>query len=384
MGVRHNTDGEAGPAPLLRTLADLDDEYAMILALLDRAAAARRFARKIPETVGVDMGWVGERDGDDRLVLHHVVNAVTTGVDGLVVPIGAGLGGLVLETGRPAWVRDYNTATEITHEFTSQVDAEGVKAMIAVPIVGEDGVLGVLYGANRYEAEFGDRAADALVELAARTAAANLVAERSRHAASVAVHEERRRLALELHDTVGATLFTLRAGIERIADQPDLDATTRDQLAAVERHARDAAAAVRGFMRVLNAPPEEVALGVALREHCRALTERCGVEARVVVLTELPTMPYSRVRILTDAARECLLNVEKHAQAHSVVVSVFAVRDGVGVTLSDDGIGLSEDYDENPGLGLAALAERLAQAGGTAAIGPCEDGGAVVQLWIPA
>jgi len=88
----------------------------------------------------------------------------------------------------------------------------------------------VLYGANFEETEFGDRTTYAMEQVAARTAAADVVAERARHAAEVAVHEERRRVALELHDTVGAMLFTLGAGIRRLGDEPGLDQTVRARL----------------------------------------------------------------------------------------------------------------------------------------------------------
>jgi signal transduction histidine kinase len=255
--------------------------------------------------------------------------------------------------------------------------------MIAVPITHDGELLGVLYGADRRETEFGDRAAQALEQLAARTAAAGVVAERARHAAEVAVHEERRRVALELHDSVGAMLFTLRAGIRRLGDEPELDDRVRARLTAIEQQAVDAAAALRGSLRVLNAPPEQVALGVALREHTRAFADRTGVNARMITLTELPTLQRSRAVALADATREALLNVEKHAKAQSVVVSVFALRDGVAVTVSDDGVGLDDDYTRGDGLGLTSVSERIARVGGTVTIGRDDDGGATFQAWAP-
>src|SRR5580704_17888075 len=71
--VRH-TDRPADPKPLVRALADLDDEYAAVLALLDQPAATHRLVVKVPDVAGVDMGWVGESVAADRLVLHYVVN----------------------------------------------------------------------------------------------------------------------------------------------------------------------------------------------------------------------------------------------------------------------------------------------------------------------
>jgi len=381
VGNRQGAAQQAAPSP--DVLLGLDEEYADILALLDRAAAMGRIVSKVPQSAGVDVAWVGEPEGADRLVLHHTVNVVTSGVHGLVVPVGVGLGGQVATQRRPLWESDYCSAPYITGVFRAQAEAEGVKAMIAVPIVHDGELFGVLYGANRRLTEFGDRTVQALEQLAARTAAAQVVAERARHVAEVAVHEERRRVALELHDSVGAMLFTLRAGLQRLRDEPGLDEDIRTRLTTLNEHATEASAALRGSLRVLSAPPEEVALCVALRGHCRAFQDRTGIKARVITLTELPILERSRVGALADAAREALLNVEKHAQAQSVVVSVFAVREGVAVTVSDDGVGLDSDPAVADGLGLAAMTEQVARVGGSVTIGRNDDNGVTLQAWVP-
>jgi len=365
-------------------LEELDGEFAEILALLDQQAAARRMVANVPRLAGVDLAWVGEPDGDDKIVLHHAVQAETDLIEGLVVPAGAGLGGQVLLARRPLWVSDYCTAPEITHQFATRAATEGIKAMIAVPMVHDSRLLGVLYGANRYRRQFGDRTTRTLQHVADRTAAAQMVAERARHAAEVAVHEERRRVALELHDSVGAMLFTLHAGLQRLIDEPQLDDQIRARVGMLEQQAVEAAAALRGSLRVLTAPPEQLALCVALREHCSAFADRTGVSARLITLTELPTMPAPRAAALSDAVREALLNAEKHAQAQSVVVSVHTHRGGVAVTVSDDGVGLEQGYTRGDGLGLAAMSERVARLGGTVTVGPNDDDGVTVQAWVPA
>jgi signal transduction histidine kinase len=367
--------------PVPDVLLALDAQYAEILGLLDRPAAVRRMVANVPPIVGVDIAWVGEPTGDDRIVLRHPVNTTTGVVEGLVVPLGIGLGGRVMAARRPLWVSDYCADVDISHRFKTQAESEGVKAMIAVPMLYGGQMLGVLYGANRVETDFGDRATAALEQMAARTTAAAVVAERARHAAEVAVHEERRRLALELHDTVGAMLFTLGAGIRRLGTEPGLDHEIRSRLSVMTEQAAEAAAALRGSLRVLSAPPEQVALGVAIREHCRAFSERTGTPARMITLTDLPRLPHSRITALADAAREGLLNVEKHARAKSVVVSLFAAGDGVAVTVSDDGAGLARHTAD--GLGLTAMTDRLARIGGRVTISSNEDGGVTLNAWIP-
>jgi signal transduction histidine kinase len=215
---------------------------------------------------------------------------------------------------------------------------------------------------------------------------AQIVAERAQHAAEVAVHEERRRLALDLHDTVGAMLFTIRAGMQRLGNEPQLDAQVRARLSAMEQQAAQASVALRGSLHVLHAPPEQVALGVALRGHCRAFSDRTGIAVQMITLSELPTLPRARMVALADATREALLNVEKHARAAHVVMSVFAVHDGVSVAISDDGVGLHADFAQRDGLGLASISERISRVGGKLSIGPKEDNGdgVTVQAWVPA
>jgi signal transduction histidine kinase len=374
----------ADPTPVPDALVALDAEYAEILGLLDRSAAVSRLVATVPDLAGVDMAWIGEPDGEDRIVLGKSVNTLRRLVEGLVVPVGVGLGGRVLAARRALWVSNYLTSGDITRHFRPLATMEEMRAMIAVPIIHDGRLLGVLYGANFAETEFGDRATHAMEQVAARTAAAEVVAERARHAAEVAVHEERRRVALELHDTVGAMLFTLGAGIRRLGDEPGLDQTVRARLSGIEQQAMEAAAALRGSLRVLSVPPEQVALGVALRELCTAFQDRTGTPARILTLTELPTLAGSRIGALAAAAREALLNVEKHAKAESVIVSVFALRAGVAVTVSDDGGGVVAARLGSAGLGLPATADRLARLGGTLSITTNDDGGVTLQAWVPA
>jgi signal transduction histidine kinase len=103
----------------------------------------------------------------------------------------------------------------------------------------------------------------------------------------------------------------------------------------------------------------------------------------MIVLTELPPLPGSRVAALADAAREGLLNVEKHAAARSVVASLFTTRGGVAVTVSDDGSGLAGDPNRSGGLGLAAASDRVARIGGNLTISTNEDGGVTLHAWVP-
>jgi LuxR family transcriptional regulator, regulator of acetate metabolism len=366
-------------------LFDMDEDYARVLSLLDRRTAFRSVLERLPGDLGVDVAWLGELDEAGNVTLGHAVQTRTDVLVGLVVPPGIGLGGRVVLTGRPQWVSNYPVANDLYHPFSVQANREGIKGMIGVPLVHAGRCLGVLYAGDRVEATYGDLTVRALEAAANRAASAAIVAERARHSAEVAVHEERRRLALQLHDTVGAMLFTIGAGVRRLgdelADAPDL----RDRLAMIERHATEAGVVLRESLQALHAPPDAVALSVALRADCRAFEERTGIPVRFVVLDDPPPLHTSRATALAEAVREALLNVEKHAQADSVLVSVFrSTSGGVTVTVYDDGIGPDNNSKEGSGLGIAAATDRLGRVGGRLVIGRNDDGGTTVRASVPA
>jgi signal transduction histidine kinase len=363
-------------------LLELDDDYVQLLSLLDRRTAFRSILDRLPGEIGIDIAWVGELDPTGDIRLGHAVRARTDVFDGLVVPPGIGLGGRVLQTGQPQWVANYPAAADL-RPFSAQAEHEGVKGMVAVPLVHAGHWLGVLYGADRAEASYGDLAVKALEVAAARAANAATVAERARHSAEVAVQEERRRLALQLHDTVGAMLFTIGAGVRKLGDDLTHDPDLRARLETIERQAADAAAVFRESLHALHAPPDSVALAVALRADCRSFEERTGIPTRLLVLDDLPPLHASRTGALAAAVREALLNVEKHAQASSVLVSVFHTRGGATVTVYDDGVGPPCATDDRRGLGLAAATDRLERVGGYLTVGRNDDGGVTVQAWAP-
>jgi signal transduction histidine kinase len=369
-------------------LLQLDDESARLAMLLDRRAALDGMVASVPEAAGADVAFVGVPDGDDRIVLLHKAQAAASALDRLVVPAGWGLAAKVVASLQPQWVRDYVTDQSIAHidRVDRSVAAEGVRAILAVPILDQGRVLGVLYAGQRAATTFDGRTVDALVAAARRAATAVTIAERARHHAEVAVQEERRRLALELHDSVGAMLFAIGAGVRGLGEEPSLDAEVRGRLAAIERQAGNASATLRLSLQALSAPSQDLALAVALRCDCRCFEERTGLVARVILLTEVPPLRAGAARALADSVREALLNVEKHARARSVVVTVSTHRHGVLVVVADDGVGFSAASagpGEPGGLGLPSIRDRLARVGGAVQIDDNDDGGATLRLWAP-
>ncbi|MFR9674894.1 LuxR C-terminal-related transcriptional regulator [Streptomyces sp. TR02-1] len=88
----------------------------------------------------------------------------TSALRGLTIAPGSGLGGKAAARARPVSVTDYRTSRGISHEYDAAVAAEGLRSVLALPVMAGSHVRGVLYAALRCPAPLGDRATDAAAE----------------------------------------------------------------------------------------------------------------------------------------------------------------------------------------------------------------------------
>jgi signal transduction histidine kinase len=261
-------------------LDQIEREYAAVIALLDRSAAFRHAAALVPAEAGIDVGFAAERIDDlDTLSVCAVSGNHTDALLELVIPAGMGLSGKVATLRHPIVVSDYLREPGITHDFDPQWRAEGLRAAVAVPVSRGHWFYGVLCGAAREPGDIPDRTIDALMRLARQTGLAIEVADHAREMADVAVHEERRHLALTIHDSVGAILFSIGAAARDLETERECEPALRARLKFIEQQVAKASAQLRSALRSLNEVPQEVSLGVALRSECRALEERTGMKA---------------------------------------------------------------------------------------------------------
>jgi signal transduction histidine kinase len=362
-----------------------------VSALLDTSAIVRLAVKEAHDLVGTDVVSIALMEGD-TLVMQagHGVRGVRF-LD-LSIPRGAGLGGRVLELGEPVCVADYSRDPGITRDYVDVVvREEGIGGITGAPIMYDGELLGVLYGAVRSKGQIGDRSHALLVEYAgildSRLAAARDAARRQ----LLRLHEERQRTAFELHDTVGQLLFGIGVaarnarGRMRSGDERELE---RD-LVTIEAEASRAASSLRDALRSLRSPPPEQALAVALQTAARAFEDRCGVHVHYIVIGEAAALPQRVEDSVRAVVREALHNVEKHAEATLVLLTLCYEEHACEVVVQDDGVGLAQDVDldalrpAHGGLGLESLARRVDSCGGTAAVIRNDDGGTTVRVRLP-
>ncbi|MGQ4614697.1 LuxR C-terminal-related transcriptional regulator [Nocardia sp. R7R-8] len=131
--------------------------------------ALRAEIRWVAGTAGVPVAFGGEVHAD-ALLLSEFVGTLTNGLRGLAVVRASGLGGQVMDSGRPAVVSDYRRASSITHDYDGPVAGEGIRSVLAVPVVVDQRSRAVLYAATRGGSPLGDRTADLVVQAGRRLA----------------------------------------------------------------------------------------------------------------------------------------------------------------------------------------------------------------------
>lgn len=353
---------------------------------LDRHGAIRAALELLAGTGAVS--WWAESPPHDTdqaadLQLTHVRGGTTSGLPGLLVPFGVGLTGMVQQIRRPAWVDDYFAADEITHAFDVPMAAEGIHRLLAVPVTTGQRLLGVLAVGERADGAFGDRAVSRATLVASDLAHRIALADRARLAREVAVLDERRRVAAELHDSVGALLFAIGSSAAHLEDLLRHNPEAAGAVGKLREQTTAASQALRGSLRALHGSPTAISLCVTIQSDCTAFTERTGLPASLVLLDDNPpVLSPVRTDIVVAAVREGLLNVEKHAGAATTAVTL-GERPGGGIVaaITDDGVGLGDM--ESDGLGLTTMREAVARVGGSVSLSSEPGDGTTLRIEVP-
>lgn len=179
-----------------------------------------------------------------------------------------------------------------------------------------------------------------------------------RRVAEVAVLEERRRLARELHDGLAQELAFIVTQARGLREQ---STNRRAQLVvrAAERALDESRRAIAALTRSLD-EPLEVALGQTVEE----VANRFGTRVRLDLAPGMRVEGEQREALLR-IAREAVANAGRHGGASSVVVSL-ALRDGLRLTVLDDGQGFDATAPAATGsFGLLSMRERAEALGGS-------------------
>jgi signal transduction histidine kinase len=178
-----------------------------------------------------------------------------------------------------------------------------------------------------------------------------------------AQEEERARIARNLHDDIGqrvASLSIALSGAKRMASSDPL----RAELVTMQQVATSLSGELRDLSHDLHPGIlEHVGLIEALRARCDELAHTSGANCRLDVSDDWRDVADSIALCLYRVAQEALRNIEKHAGADNVVVSLDQRNGSISMQVIDDGQGFATDQKKQ-GLGLLSLNERVSLLGG--------------------
>ncbi len=193
--------------------------------------------------------------------------------------------------------------------------------------------------------------------------------------ATLAVFEERQRVARELHDGLAQELSFIRSQTAAMAAGTPPPNMMGHLAAAAERALEESRRAIETLADGARAPLQE-----ALRTAGEEVAARAG--AHVVVHVQAPAVAPAITEALLRVVREAVGNAVRHGEAHHVVVHLVCDNRALRLTVADDGGGFSPDTARQ-GFGLRSMRERVEALGGELSVRSEIGRGTTVEAVVP-
>ncbi len=184
---------------------------------------------------------------------------------------------------------------------------------------------------------------------------------------------ERRKIARELHDSVGQFLAGLKLNLARL-QRRESESVQQNRpllLESIDLTER-AISEVRTISHLLHPPLlDELGFYSAARWYTEGFAKRSGIQVELKLAEIVERLPREVELALFRVLQESLTNVHRHAQANRVDVEVECTDREVVLCVKDNGKGINRNVLERfrggqaGGIGLAGMRERLVELGGT-------------------
>jgi two-component system nitrate/nitrite sensor histidine kinase NarX len=188
----------------------------------------------------------------------------------------------------------------------------------------------------------------------------------------LSIVEERTALANELHDSLAQTLASLRFQVRMLdetLEQCGADAGARNELDRIRNGLDEAHTELRELLNSFRAPVDQRGLEPALEKLAQRFRQETGISIFFQSNCRQVNLGPSEEMQMLRIVQECLANIRKHAQAHTVrVLLTCNTEGGYMLLVEDDGVGFD---DASPGgkpgehIGLSIMEERAKRLGGS-------------------
>ena len=331
------------------------------------------------QLAGAHVSFLALPNSDDTLRVEVADGDVAEALEGQSIPASS-MSARVMREGRSHAVADARTDDRIWQTLT---DAAKAGPALFVPLGAADGAFGTLVVTKRIGSPpFSDDTLRLVETFAAQAALSLRLAAAALDREQLAVLGDRDRIARDLHDLVIQRLFATGMALEgalRQMEPPSAAERVRRSVDDLDATIKE----IRTTIFALQAPAPHAGEGLraAVSQVARQAAESLGFEPRVVFTGPIDTLVPGRIaEQLLAVLREALSNAARHADATAVEVEVQAGPTEVALFVRDDGRGLPESGRRS---GLANLANRARDVGGSFEARPGDSGGTVIEWRAP-
>ena len=197
--------------------------------------------------------------------------------------------------------------------------------------------------------------------------------------------DERRRIARELHDSVGQTLAALGMNLSLVRNDIERLSGIVSTLNDSENLIREMSSEVRTISHLLHPPLlDEAGLCSALRWYVDGFAQRSGIKVELNMPDDFGRLPAEMETAIFRVVQESLTNIHRHSGSPVARIQLREPGEHVVVEIADKGKGIPPEKLEEmastgtPGVGIRGMRERLRQLGGAVDIESGKSGTVVV------
>jgi len=205
-----------------------------------------------------------------------------------------------------------------------------------------------------------------------------------------AQEEERRRIARELHDSIGSALSAIKLSLANTMEQMRKGKTDPDTFVTLMNMTQNAIDDSRRLMTDLRPSIlDDLGIVVTVRWFCRQCRQvYTAVDIEELIDIEEKDVPEPLKIVIFRILQEALNNMAKYSRASQATVCLEKMHERIQLTIEDNGIGFDPDSmiskDESTrGLGLTSMKERAELSGGRFQITSAPSRGTIVCVTWP-
>ena len=225
-----------------------------------------------------------------------------------------------------------------------------------------------------------------------RTAELNKANESLRDLSARLLHlrdQEARRIARELHDSVGQLLAAISMNIGVVTRQiHKLDEAGARAVTENAQLVEQISAEIRTISHLLHPPLlDEIGLGSALHWYVEGFAERSKIKIQLEIPKDLGRLPTDMETAIFRIVQECLTNIHRHSGSKTATIRIIARDRRILVLAQDSGKGIPPEKlqvsaEGRRGVGFRGMIERIRYLGGHMNI-HSDDKGTILTVTLP-